>query len=99
MAGDVAGMRAGDQWNQAAMSNFFFHVHDGTLLPDRTGIELPSLDEAYAQAIATSGQILQEAGIGILKSAPWRMEVTDGQGQLLLTLLFSAEIAPRPPAA
>ena len=75
------------------MSRFFFDIHDGIFLPDHTGTELPTLNDAYTEAIKTAGQLLQEAGMDLLAGAPWRMEVTDKHGQLLLTLNFSAEIA------
>ena len=81
------------------MPRFFFYIHDGTLIPDHTGTELPSLNAAYAQAITTAGRILQDLGMDLLAGTPWQMEVTDEQGQLLLTLDFSARIAAKPLAA
>lgn len=81
------------------MPRFFFHIHDGTIIPDHTGTELPSLDAAYAQAITTAGRVLQDIGKDLLAGTPWQMEVTDEQGRLLLTLDFSARIATKRLAA
>ena len=76
------------------MPRFFFDIHDGASLPDQEGTELPGLKEAYPQAITTAGQTLKEAGMDLLAGTPWRMEVNNEEGRLLLTLNFSAEVAP-----
>jgi hypothetical protein len=81
------------------MPRFFFHVHDGSSLVDRTGTELPSLTEAYTQAIAAAGELIKTAGIDLLAGAPWQMEVANEQGHIVLTLHFSAKIGAKPEAA
>jgi hypothetical protein len=68
---------------------YFFHVYDGTTLLDEEGAELPGLDEAGREALATIGEIIRDGGIKPWQVSDWHMEVTDAAGQVMLKLHFS----------
>ena len=73
------------------MPRYFFHVTDGYSIRDTEGTELPYIYTAQDQAIRTSGAILREMGARFWNGTDWKLEVADEQGQILLTLRFSAE--------
>ena len=74
------------------MPRYFFHVDDGTFLPDAEGSELAGIDEARVEAVKMSGAILREFGRKFwMQNTPWRLHVTDAENQLLFTLHFSAD--------
>jgi hypothetical protein len=76
------------------MPRYFFHVTDGYSPRDTEGIELPDIYTAQHQAIRTSGELLRDMGGEFWNSSEWKLEVTDEQGQILLTLRFLAEEHP-----
>jgi len=71
------------------MPHFFFNIHDGASAPDQEGTELSDLRAARAQAIETAGAILRENPDPLWTGHPWRMEVTDEERRVLITLYFS----------
>ncbi|MBL0403630.1 hypothetical protein JKG68_06585 [Microvirga aerilata] len=73
------------------MPRYFFHVTDGHSERDTEGTELPDIYTAQDQAIRTSGELLRDMGAKFWNGSEWKLEVTDEQGQILLTLRFSAE--------
>ncbi|WP_147023010.1 DUF6894 family protein [Microvirga aerophila] len=76
------------------MPRYFFHVTDGHSERDTEGTELPDIYTAQNQAIRTSGELLRDMGGEFWNGTEWKLEVTDEQGQPLLTLRFSAEEHP-----
>ncbi len=75
------------------MPRYFFHIDDGVSIPDPTGVELPDLSAARAEAVKASGTILADLDGDFWKiGSPWVMSVTGETGQLLFSLHFSAEI-------
>lgn len=76
------------------MPRYFFHVTDGYSTRDDEGTELPDIYTAQDQAIRTSGELLRDMGGEFWNGTEWKLEVTDEQGQTLLTLRFSAEEHP-----
>lgn len=76
------------------MPVFHFNIHDGEILPDPTGHELPDIASAKRQAIGMSGQMIRELGEEFWKGEEWQLEVTDDRGLVLFTLAFFATIAP-----
>ena len=76
------------------MPRYFFHVTDGYSTRDDEGTELPDIYTAQHQAIRTSGELLRDMGAKFWDGTEWKLEVTDEQGQILLTLRFSAEEHP-----
>ena len=73
------------------MPRYFFHVTDGHSERDTEGTELPDIYTAQDQAIRTSGELLRDMGGEFWNGTEWKLEVTDEQGRILLTLRFSAE--------
>jgi len=78
------------------MRRFYFHLVDGSAIPDDTGVELPSVEAAKIEAAKFAGAVLSE-GIadGIWAGSPWRVVVSDSplpdRGRTFLTLTLSCE--------
>lgn len=72
------------------MPRYFFHVEDGSYIPDLEGIELPDLKTARDQMITMVGKVLNEGPEGIWTEHHWRMVVADSEGKILFTLGFTA---------
>lgn len=72
------------------MPRYFFHVHDGTSLPDADGTELPDLDAAREEAVRMAGTLLNEHARAFWSGEPWFMEVQDEWDVPLFTLSFAA---------
>ena len=73
------------------MPRFYFHVFDGTSVPDLEGTELPDVYTAQTQAIRTSGELLRDIGARFWDGTLWRMDIADERGVVLFVLRFSAE--------
>ncbi len=76
------------------MPRYFFHVNDGSSARDEDGTELPDIYAAQHLAIRTSGEMLRDMGARFWDGTEWKLEVADEQGQVLITLRFSAEERP-----
>lgn len=75
------------------MSTYFFHIDDGSLMPDQDGTELPGIDDARAEAVSLAGALLKDLdGEFWSHGGQWTMHVTDEQSRLLFSLHFGAEI-------
>jgi hypothetical protein len=74
------------------LPRYFFHARDGRDLPDREGLELPSLTEVRAEALATAGELLRGAGDQFWNYGDWVMNVTDEAGETVVKLRFSADV-------
>jgi pyruvate formate-lyase activating enzyme-like uncharacterized protein len=74
------------------MPRFYFHVKDGADIRDEVGTELPSIDAARNQAIASSSEMIRDLGRKFRLAAVWQMTVTDENGQELFELSFTATI-------
>lgn len=80
------------------MPRFYLHIRDGgRLIADPDGSDLPDLDAARAEALASAREILAEkvkVG-GVLNGQ--RIEITDAAGAVLATVPFrDAMRLPRP---
>lgn len=64
------------------MPRFFFHIHDGTFFPDHAGTELPSLNEAYVQAIAMAGEFARQLLEDLGYTAVWASDAASALRQL-----------------
>ena len=71
------------------MQRFFFHVFDNKAIFDPEGAELPNWEAAQAFAIRYMGELLQSNANLIAKYQDWHMNVTDGNGLILMRLDFS----------
>lgn len=80
------------------MPLYYFHLEDGQILHDVTGLDFPDLAAAQNEALRTSGELLKDgpqAPAVLWNGRPWRLWVTDkpnGEGKTLFTLRLSAEI-------
>lgn len=74
------------------MPRYYFHVHDGYSSIDNEGTELPSLNAAREEAVQTAAGILRDSSQKLWAGEPWRLEVADGAGDVLLTVNFSVQI-------
>jgi hypothetical protein len=76
------------------MPVYHFHVSDGIGGPDLDGHLLAGLADAKREAVSLGGSLIREMGDRFWDGDDWRLEVTDSDGLLLFTLIFSAIIAP-----
>ncbi|MBZ9863114.1 DUF6894 family protein [Mesorhizobium sp. CA12] len=75
------------------MPVFYFHVDNGTFIPDNEGVDLPDLDAARQEAVRAAGEMINESKQSFWeRMTPWIMNVTDGQNHLLFTLQFAAKV-------
>ena len=74
------------------MPRFYFHVRDGADIRDEVGTELPDIDAARNQAIASSSEMIWDLGRKFRLAEVWQMTVTDENGQELFELSFTANI-------
>lgn len=72
------------------MPRYFFHLQDGTDIPDTEGTELAGTAQARAQAIA-AGEMIKHQGDVVWDGSEWRMHVVDEAGTPVFTLRFSAD--------
>ena len=69
------------------MTRYYFHLVDAReIIPDRTGIEVADLEEVRATTLEAVHQFRQEHPATAAKWRDWRIEVTDAQGVIALTL-------------
>ena len=76
------------------MPRYFFNIFDGRGLADENGEELPDPSAAQVFAIHFAGEVLQADADCIRPEAPWRLEVTDEAGCIILCLDFSVTPSP-----
>ena len=76
---------------------YFFHVENGTIVPDSEGTELPSDEAAKSEAIAASAEMLSGLGRRFWEGTGWKMQVVDETGREILVLECRGEM--REPAA
>jgi hypothetical protein len=74
------------------MPRFYFHVKDGADIRDEVGTELPSIDAARNQAVASSSEMIWDLGRKFRLAEVWQMIVTDENGRELFELSFTATI-------
>jgi hypothetical protein len=73
------------------MARYFFHLRDGSEFIDREGTVLSGINEARAQAVVHSGEVLRESGATFWDGQEWRLWVTDEAGATVCALRFTAE--------
>ena len=77
--------------SEHTIPRYFFHLRDGREFLDHEGTELSGSDEARAQAVVHSGEVLKESGAKFWKGEEWRLWVTDDAGVTVCALRFIAE--------
>lgn len=73
--------------------NFFAEDH---VLIDEVGVEVSSLESAHSQAVQAIQEVTQGAQGQEIDWADWTLNVTDGTGQVLLTLSLGGIAASEP---
>ena len=73
------------------MPRYFFNILDRDVSGDDTGTECPDIYAAQAEAVRTSGQMLQEMAEDVYDGREWVMEVSDDHGLLLFVVRLSIE--------
>jgi hypothetical protein len=73
------------------MPRYFFHVIDGKDIPDTEGTELADIEEARAEAVVLSGELLRDLGGQFWNSSEWQIRVVDDAGDKVCALTFSAD--------
>ena len=79
------------------MPRFFFEISDGITEADADGIELAGLDEARAQAIKFTGELLVHHSQDIWEGCDLRVEVFDeGRFPLFAVTVSAITVVPGP---
>lgn len=74
------------------MPLYFFHTYEnGQDVFDEVGTWLEDDQEARAQAISTSGEMLREIGGQFWRSGAWRMRVVSEGGKDICVLRFVSD--------
>ena len=73
------------------MPRYFFHVINGSFVPDHTGTECSTLNEVKAQAVKAASAMLDDQGLQLWETRHWDMYVCDEQNRTRLKLAFTAE--------
>ena len=73
------------------MPRYFFHVIDGKEIIDNEGTMLAGVDEARAEAIVVSGEMLRDLGGKFWGHGQWQIRVTDEAGEKVCALTFAAD--------
>jgi hypothetical protein len=73
------------------MPRYFFHIIDGEEIIDDEGTMLAGVDEARAEAIVVSGEMLKDLGGKFWGNGQWQIRVEDEAGAKVCALTFSAD--------
>jgi hypothetical protein len=73
------------------MPRYFFHIIDGEEIIDNEGTVLADLDEARAEAIVVSGEMLKDLGGKFWGNGQWQIRVVDEAGDKVCALTFAAD--------
>lgn len=74
------------------MPKYFFHICHGEDERDEDGVELRSVQEAWTEAMRTTGAMLRDLSGSFRTDRPWTMTVTDARNEEICVLRFSADI-------
>jgi len=76
------------------MTHYFFHMICGDCrIPDPEGLEMADLEAARGEAIAGARSMLSAAVLDGMLPLDERIEIADGDGQLLLVVTFLEAIS------
>jgi hypothetical protein len=76
------------------MPRYFFNVFNGLTSPDLDGSDLADLGTAKLEAIKMTGAILADSSDGFADGRPWRMEILNQDGKILITIRVTIETSP-----
>jgi hypothetical protein len=78
------------------MPIYHFHSANGQREPDLEGMELADDCAAQMAAVQYAGDVLRSDGPSVWSHGHWRVEVTNGDGELLFTVITLGVDAPKP---
>jgi hypothetical protein len=84
-------MRFRLQPDRTHMPRYFFQIIDGEEIIDDEGTMLPGVDEARAEAIVLSGEMLRDVGGKFWNNGAWQLRVFDEAGEKVCALTFAAD--------
>jgi hypothetical protein len=73
---------------------YHFNINDGRAYPDTLGTECISLEAARVEVVQRIGRLLSEQAARFWTGNEWSLDVTDGNGLTLFTLMFMAANSP-----
>lgn len=73
------------------MSRFFFHVVNGSFMPDHEGMECSTTDEVKTEAVKAAGAMIHDQGSAVWNTGHWDMFVCDERNRTYLKLSFTVE--------
>ena len=77
------------------MHRYFFHLRDGgNLVPDETGMELASLEDARREAVQSARDILADQLRAGQALDGQRIEIADERGEVLVIVTFREALRP-----
>lgn len=72
------------------MPRYFFHLRDGSDLPDEVGTELTDLASAQERATRLGAEMLMSQAESFWNDGEWNLRVSDETGLVLFNLCFLA---------
>ena len=72
------------------MARYYFHITDGSEIPDETGTPLNSVEQARQEALKSASELLRD-GTDSWSDAEWSMRVTDEAGAPVFTVRISID--------
>jgi hypothetical protein len=76
------------------MSQYFFHIDDGTPPLEHEAVEAATLEDAKCLAVKLAGQSICDAAGGFWDMEEWRLTATDEAGLTLFSLHLAGIEAP-----
>jgi hypothetical protein len=72
------------------MARYYFHITDGSEIPDEAGTLLNSVEEARQEALKSASELLRD-GTASWSDAEWSMRVIDETGAPVFTVRISID--------
>jgi hypothetical protein len=73
------------------MARYFFHVINSEFIPDSTGLDCSTEDDAKDHAVRIAGEMLKDQGLKLWNTGHYDMFVCDEKNRTRLKLSFTAE--------
>lgn len=82
---------AGLFFSEESTPQYFFHIADGAILPDREGMEPAGREEAWGMAIRFIGEVLRDRGNAVRPGQGWTPTVVEEETQICWRLQFKSQ--------
>ena len=73
------------------MPLYFFNIYDGMTIIDETGTDISALADIRKIAFQTALEVLGNQQRPIAREEPWKMEVVDENGEVVLRVKFEVD--------